>query len=145
MRELRTDKVAIPTRFARGAVVAVTCCVLIAGCKSNASGAPPSHKAPTTTTTTLPRLHQPTDTKPMTILDVGDSLGEDLGLGLGYTMGTNPLVHLIQAAHGDSGLARPDFYVFCAVAELSSLGDLVDDLAAQLRLGSAVATAGQRR
>ena len=28
---------------------------------------------------------------------------------------------------------------------LSSLGDLVDDLAAQLRLGSAVATAGQRR
>ncbi|MGD0875648.1 MAG: DUF459 domain-containing protein [Acidimicrobiales bacterium] len=110
MRELRTDKVAIPTRFARGAVVAVTCCVLIAGCKSNASGAPPSHKAPTTTTTTLPRLHQPTDTKPMTILDVGDSLGEDLGLGLGYTMGTNPLVHLIQAAHGDSGLARPDFY-----------------------------------
>ena len=46
----------------------------------------------------------------MTILDVGDSLGEDLGLGLGYTMGTNPLVHLIQAAHGDSGLARPDFY-----------------------------------
>jgi hypothetical protein len=42
-------------------------------------------------------------------------------------------------------LARPDFYVFGAVAELSSLGDLVDDLAAQLRLGSAVATAGQRR
>ena len=46
----------------------------------------------------------------MTILDVGDSLGEDLGLGLGYTLEANPKVHVIQAAHGDSGLARPDYY-----------------------------------
>jgi hypothetical protein len=58
----------------------------------------------------LPGLTQPTDAKPLTILDVGDSLGEDLGLGLGYTLGTNPLVRVIQAAHGDSGLARPDYY-----------------------------------
>jgi len=46
----------------------------------------------------------------LTILDVGDSLGEDLGLGLGYTLGTNPLVRVVQAAYGDSGIARPDFY-----------------------------------
>ena len=68
------------------------------------------------TTTTVP-LRQPTDAKPMTILDVGDSLGEDLGLGLGYTMGTNPLVRIVQAAHGDSGLARPDYYNWPAVLE----------------------------
>jgi hypothetical protein len=58
----------------------------------------------------LPGLQQPTAAKPITILDVGDSLGEDLGLGLYYTQGTNPLVKIIQAAHGDSGIARPDFY-----------------------------------
>jgi hypothetical protein len=55
-------------------------------------------------------LPQPTASKPMTILDVGDSLGEDLGLGLGYTLGSNPLVRVVQAARGDTGLARPDFY-----------------------------------
>jgi len=89
----------------------MTLCLLIAGCKNASAGTPPTtHRPPTTTTTTLPRLHQPTAAKPMTILDVGDSLGEDLGLGLGYTMGTDPLVRIIQAAHGDSGLARPDYY-----------------------------------
>jgi hypothetical protein len=56
----------------------------------------------------LPGLAQPTAAKPITILDVGDSLGEDLGLGLGYTLDTNPLVHVLQDAVGDTGLARPD-------------------------------------
>jgi hypothetical protein len=63
----------------------------------------------------LPGLRQPTAAKPITILDIGDSLGEDLGLGLGYTLGTNRLVKVIQAAHGDSGLARPDYYNWPAV------------------------------
>jgi hypothetical protein len=58
----------------------------------------------------LPGLAQPTAAKPITILDVGDSLGEDLGLGLGYTLDTNPLVHVLQDAVGDTGLARPDYY-----------------------------------
>jgi len=64
----------------------------------------------TTTTPSLPGLQQPTAANPLTILDVGDSLGEDLGLGLGYTLDTNPLVRVVQDAYGDSGLARPDFY-----------------------------------
>ena len=55
-------------------------------------------------------LSQPTAAKPLTILSIGDSLGEDLGLGLGYTLGTNPLVHILQDAVGDTGLARPDYY-----------------------------------
>ena len=59
-------------------------------------------------------LQQPTAARPLTILDVGDSLGEDLGLGLGYTLGTNPLVHLVQAGYGCSGIDRPDYYDWAA-------------------------------
>ncbi len=124
MPEPRSDKSVTSARFARGVVVAVSLCI-IAGCGANASvpgtSSPPT-SAPvststttTTTTTTMPGLSQPTAAKPMTILDVGDSLGEDLGLGLGYTLGTNPLVRVVQAAHGDSGLARPDYYNWPAV------------------------------
>jgi hypothetical protein len=71
--------------------------------------------------TTLPGLRQPTAARPLTILDVGDSLGEDLGLGLGYTLGTNPLVHLVQAGYGSSGIDRPDYYDWAAhlAADLS--------------------------
>jgi len=86
MRELRTDKVAIPTRFARGAVVAVTCCVLIRRVQVQRLWRSPESQGSDYDDDNPSRLHQPTDTKPMTILDVGDSLGEDLGLGLGYTM-----------------------------------------------------------
>ena len=112
----RSDKTATSTRVARALVVAVTCCLLTAGCGNHASaGTRATDKPSTTTTTTLPRLHQPTAAKPMTILDIGDSLGEDLGLGLGYTMGANRLLRIVQAAHGDSGLARPDYYNWPAV------------------------------
>ena len=95
-------------------LVGLSLCLLLGACGRAASGAgtksTTSSKRSTSTTTTTLGLPQPTASKPMTILDVGDSLGEDLGLGLGYTLGTNPLVHVVQAAHGDSGLARPDFY-----------------------------------
>jgi len=43
-------------------------------------------------------------------MDIGDSLGEDLGIGLADVLGPSPLVKVVQAAYGDSGLARPDFY-----------------------------------
>jgi hypothetical protein len=123
-----SGKAVISTRLVLGAILAVSFCVLITGCGTNASvaGTPSAHAispaagtksiSTTTTSTTMP-LRQPTKARPMTILDVGDSLGEDLGLGLGYTMGTNPLVRIVQAAHGDSGLARPDYYNWPAVLE----------------------------
>lgn len=44
------------------------------------------------------------------MLEIGDSLGEDLGLGMGDVLGSDPLVRVIQDAVGDSGLARPDYY-----------------------------------
>ncbi len=57
-----------------------------------------------------PALAQPTAAHPLTILEIGDSLGEDLGNGMGDVLGSDPLVHVIADAVGDSGLARPDYY-----------------------------------
>ncbi len=101
---------ALPTRIALGAI-ALASCLLLAGCAANA--AVPAHSSTTvaksTTTTTL-GLAQPTAKKPLTVLDVGDSLGEDLGIGLEDVLGTSPRVQVVQAAVGDTGLARPDYY-----------------------------------
>ncbi len=103
--------------------IAAAACLLAAGCGSSAAVGTTTHSSlggtsgttkpstsTTTTTTTLAGLPRPTAAKPLTILDVGDSLGEDLGLGLGYTLDTNPLVRVDQDAVGDTGLARPDYY-----------------------------------
>ncbi|MGD0440249.1 MAG: DUF459 domain-containing protein [Acidimicrobiales bacterium] len=120
MPEFRSKKAATPARLSVGAVLALSC-LLGAGCGANAAvpgtaSSATTRSSTTTTTTTMP-LRQPTAAKPLTILDVGDSLGEDLGLGLGYTMGTNRLVRIVQDAHGDSGLARPDYYNWPAVLD----------------------------
>jgi hypothetical protein len=55
-------------------------------------------------------LAQPTSTHPLTILEVGDSLGIDLGWGLSALFGSDSFVRVIPDAVGDTGLARPDFY-----------------------------------
>ena len=97
----------------RGALVGLCLCLVLAACGGTSSLAGTKANETTTTsttTTTTLGLPQPTASKPITILDVGDSLGEDLGLGLGYTLGNNPLVRVVQAARGDTGLARPDYY-----------------------------------
>jgi hypothetical protein len=56
-------------------------------------------------------MTQPTAQHPLTILEIGDSLGEDLGFGLGDDIfASDPYVKVIQDAVGDTGLARPDYY-----------------------------------
>jgi len=57
----------------------------------------------------------------MTILDIGDSLGEDLGIGLVNILGMNPLVRVVSAAVGDTGVDRADYYDWTAhlAADLS--------------------------
>jgi len=115
-----SDKASFSTRIVLGSVVALSV-LLLGGCASQTSGrgassasvgtpAKSTSASSTSTTTTTMALPQPTAAKPVTILNVGDSLGEDLGIGLGNTLGTDPLVRVVRAAYGDSGLARPDFY-----------------------------------
>ncbi|MGA2527636.1 MAG: DUF459 domain-containing protein [Acidimicrobiales bacterium] len=104
-------QVAAPSlRIARGAVLAVASCLLLAGCGTKALGSGLSNAPKLSTTTTTFGLSQPTASKPVTVLVVGDSISKDLGLGLSYTLSTDPLLHLVQAGYVGSGLARPDFY-----------------------------------
>ncbi len=58
----------------------------------------------------LPPLPQPTAAHPLTILAIGDSIGQDLGYGLGDTFTGRPAVKVIQQAVESTGLARPDYY-----------------------------------
>ncbi len=65
----------------------------------------------------LAPVPQPTLAHPLTILDIGDSIGEDLGLGLGDVFGTDPYVRIIQKGVESTGLARPDYYNWPAQLE----------------------------
>ncbi len=81
-------------------------------------GVPSTTVGPTSTqppVTTLPPLAlrplaQPTARHPITIVQIGDSLGEDLGFGLQDVIGAQPSVKLETVAVGDTGLADPAYY-----------------------------------
>jgi len=62
------------------------------------------------TPTVQPAVPMPTNQKPLTILCIGDSLGEDLQYGLADLMGSNPAVHIVEAAVGSTGLANVAYY-----------------------------------
>lgn len=47
---------------------------------------------------------------PLTVVEIGDSLGEDLGFGLRDVLRGTPGVTLVQAAKGNSGLVQPQYY-----------------------------------
>ncbi|MHB1986783.1 MAG: DUF459 domain-containing protein [Acidimicrobiales bacterium] len=64
-----------------------------------------------------PPLRQPSRAHPLVMLDIGDSIGEDLGYGLGDVFSNDPFVHLIQKGRIDTGLARPDIYNWPAVLD----------------------------
>lgn len=57
-----------------------------------------------------PPLRQPTPARPLVMLDIGDSIGEDLGYGLGDVFSNDPYVRVVQKGRIDTGLARPDVY-----------------------------------
>jgi len=63
-------------------------------------------------------LAQPTKAHPLTILVIGDSIGADLGVGLGDLFGENPAIHLVTDSVGSTGLARPDYYNWPAQLEV---------------------------
>ncbi len=55
-----------------------------------------------------PPIRQPSASHPLQVLEIGDSLGEDLGLGYNYF--SHPLVDVLQEAVGDTGLANEAYY-----------------------------------
>jgi uncharacterized protein len=57
-----------------------------------------------------PPLVQPTAKRPLVILDVGDSIGEDLGYGLDEVIGSSRLVRLELAAQESTGLVDEDYF-----------------------------------
>jgi len=61
-----------------------------------------------------PRVLQPSPSHILTVLDVGDSIGEDLGIGLTDVLGNAPNVRLIDASVGDTGLANLGYYNWLA-------------------------------
>lgn len=58
----------------------------------------------------LPPLAQPTIAQPLGILEIGDSIGEDLGFGLQDQFGQDPYVRVWPKAYVASGLAAPNYY-----------------------------------
>jgi len=58
----------------------------------------------------LPPISQPTPASPLTIVDIGDSIGEDLGFGLGDLFSGDQSVHLFQEGVMDTGLVQSGYY-----------------------------------
>ena len=57
-----------------------------------------------------PDIPNPTAKRPLTLLSIGDSIGEDLGFGVGDVFSTDPAVTVVQRGLEDTGLARTDYY-----------------------------------
>lgn len=69
------------------------------------------------------KLAQPSAAHPLGLLQIGDSLGEDLGMGLHDVLGAHRDVRLWTRAVGDTGLANVAYYNWQAVlkSDLKSL------------------------
>ncbi|MGA3214112.1 MAG: DUF459 domain-containing protein [Acidimicrobiales bacterium] len=57
-----------------------------------------------------PQIASPTGRRPLTLLSIGDSIGEDLGYGLGDVFSTDSAVRVVQEGVEDTGLSRADYY-----------------------------------
>jgi hypothetical protein len=86
------------------------------GCHFN-TGSPPSTTTKTTPSTTQStsatsslRSIPTTVSGRCTVLEIGDSLGNDLGWGLAREIGNDRVLRLVQADKSSSGLATPWFY-----------------------------------
>jgi hypothetical protein len=57
-----------------------------------------------------PFIHRPTKARPLRVLAVGDSIGEDLAIGLGRNLSGRKSFVLATDARQATGLARPDYF-----------------------------------
>src|SRR6266508_6145741 len=69
--------------------------------------APPSQPVPAFAG---PLLHRPTKAHPLRVLAVGDSIGEDLAIGLARALSGRKAFVLMTDARQATGLARPDYF-----------------------------------
>jgi hypothetical protein len=65
-----------------------------------------------------PAIASPTASHPLTLLSIGDSIGEDLGFGLGDVFSTDPVMRVVQKGVESTGLARTDYYNWPATLEV---------------------------
>jgi len=65
-----------------------------------------------------PPLVSPTPRHPLVLLSIGDSIGEDLGYGLGDVFSTDASVRVVQEGVEDTGIARSDYYNWPATLEV---------------------------
>ncbi len=79
---------------------------------AHTGGAPPSEVS-----SSGPPLVQPTPAHPLRVLEIGDSLGVDLGYGLTDVLGNDPRIRLETKAVIDTGLANVAYYNWPAVLE----------------------------
>lgn len=104
------------------AVVAVALVAFVAGRSRGTTtlaraSAAARASTPTRRASLPPPLAQPTAARPLGVLEIGDSLGEDLGFGLEDVLGHNPRVLLHAEAVGDTGLANVAYYNWPATLE----------------------------
>ncbi len=64
-----------------------------------------------------PPIAPPTAARPLTLLSIGDTVGEDLGFGLGDVFSTDSAVRVIQKGVESTGLSRADYYNWPATLE----------------------------
>ena len=85
-----------------------------AGCRFSTGAPSPSDVSGTTTTsnvtTTTTSVPALTAIGHCTVLEIGDSLGNDLGWGLARELGNDHVLRLVQADKSSSGLTTPWFY-----------------------------------
>jgi lysophospholipase L1-like esterase len=76
---------------------------------------PTQKKSPPPSQTLGPvRIAQPSRAHELTVLDIGDSIGEDLGAGLSDELGNVTDVKLVNESVGDTGLANLGYYNWLA-------------------------------
>lgn len=86
------------------------------GCRFN-TGAPTTSTNSTTNGATTTTTSTPTAVGRCTVLEVGDSLGNDLGWGIAREVGHDRHVRLVQSDKSSSGLTTPWFYNWPAKEE----------------------------
>ena len=121
----------VRARRGYGAFLGLLLAILsVGGCGTAKGAAPPQHRTRTLAqrrrdakgkpgpdgqakkreTPALLPLTPPSAQHPLTMLVIGDSLGEDLGMGLRDLIGAKPAIRLYTEAVGSTGLVNTAYY-----------------------------------